>query len=154
VVEIAADIEDITQTIWSTMFDLPLEAAGPAVLGSEPVLTGCVQIVGGWNGAVMLQCPMSLASTLTEQMFQAGTVPTLEEIRDALGELTNVLGGNLKATLPGPSHISLPTVAIGSDYELGVIDASSVTAVSFSCDGHPLRVTLFEGSNAADDADA
>jgi chemotaxis protein CheX len=78
-------------------------------------------------------------------MFQADEAPSGEEIRDALGELTNVIGGNVKALFPGPSALSLPTVAVGSDYDLGVIDASATRTVSFTCDGQPLVVTLFEG---------
>jgi len=36
---------------------------------------------------------------------------TSDEIGDALGELANVLGGNVKAMLPAPSTMSLPTVS-------------------------------------------
>lgn len=142
---IEADIEDITRTLWSTLFDLPLSVAPAVALGPGPVVTGCVQIVGEWRGAVMLQCPISLAEILTEQMYQAELAPTLDEVRDALGELTNVIGGNVKALFPGPSRISLPSVAVGTDYELGVVETSSITEVPFICGGYPLRVKLFEG---------
>ena len=150
--QIEADIEDITQTIWGTLFDLPLSGARASPLGPEALLTGCVQIVGGWRGAVMLQCPMSLAVTLTEQMFRSGSAPSVDDVRDALGELTNVIGGNVKALFPGPSQLSLPAVAVGSDYDLGVVDASAVT-VAFTCDGQPLTVTLFEGGRNGDPGD-
>ena len=148
--EIEAEIEQITHAIWASLFKLPLTTDGTGGASSEPAVTACVQIVGAWQGAVMLQCPVSLGTTLADQMFQAGSVPTLEEVRDALGELTNMLGGNLKAVLPGPSQISLPTVAVGSDYDVGVPDATVLTRVSFTCDGEPLHVTLFEATVKAD----
>jgi chemotaxis protein CheX len=141
-----AEIDDITRTIWGTLFDLALNAARPSPLGPESVVTGCVQIVGRSRGAVMLRCPMSLACTLAEQMFRAGSAPSLDDVRDALGELTNVIAGNVKALLPGPSQLSLPAVAVGSDYDLEVVDAGDVTTVSFTCDGQPLMVILFEGA--------
>lgn len=144
---IEAEIDDITRTIWETLFDLPLNGARPSPLGPETVLTGCVQVVGTWRGAVMLQCPMSLASTLTEQMFRSGSAPSVDDVRDALGELTNVIAGNVKALFPGTSQLSLPAVAVGSDYEMGVIDAGAATTVAFTCDGEPLTVTLFEGTH-------
>jgi chemotaxis protein CheX len=150
VAEIAAEIEQITQSIWGSLFELPLSADGSGFVSSEPAVTACVLIVGAWHGAVMLQCPLSLASTLADQMFQSGSEPTLDEVRDALGELTNMLGGNLKAVLPGPSQISLPTVAVGSDYDVGVPDAKVVTRVPFVCDGEPLLVTLFEAEVKSD----
>ena len=33
-----------------------------------------------------------------------------EDVDDALGELANVVGGNVKAVLPGPSVLGLPEV--------------------------------------------
>jgi chemotaxis protein CheX len=143
--ELEAQIDDITRTIWGTLFDLPLNRAGPAPLGPETVVTGCVQIVGSWRGAVMLRCPMSLASTLADQMFRSGSALSVDDVRDALGELTNVIGGNVKALFPGTCQLSLPAVVVGSDYDLGVVDTSAVTTVAFTCDGQPLMVTLCEG---------
>ena len=35
-----------------------------------------------------------------------------EDIEDALGELANVVGGNVKAVLPGPSALGLPEVGV------------------------------------------
>jgi CheY-specific phosphatase CheX len=144
------DIKDIAMTIWATLFELPLEDGDAAPLGPESTVTSCVQIDGAWHGAVVLQCPLTLARTLTAAMFQADTAPELDEIHDALGELANMLGGNVKALLPGPSRISLPAVAVGSDYHLSVVGTDAVTSLSFACDGHPLRITLLQQSGQAD----
>lgn len=143
--DIDTDIEDITRTIWATLFELPLRVEGESRLGSESLMTACVQVVGAWTGAVILQSPMTLARTLADQMFQSDRPLTLDEVRDALGELANMIAGNVKALFPGPSRISLPTVAAGNDYQFDVVDGSAVSTVFFSCDGEPLRVTLFQG---------
>jgi chemotaxis protein CheX len=143
------DIKDIARTIWSTLFELPLEDGDAAPLGPESTVTSCVQIDGAWQGAVVLQCPLTLALTLTAAMFQADAAPEIDEVHDALGELANMLGGNVKALLPGPSRISLPAVAVGSDYQMSVVGTNTVTSVSFTCDGHPLRVTLLQQSGQA-----
>jgi CheY-specific phosphatase CheX len=87
---------------------------------------------------------MALARALADQMFQTNEPLTLDEVRDALGEFTNMIAGNVKALFPGPSRISLPAVAAGSDYRFDVVDGSALTTVSFSSDGQPLRVTLFQ----------
>ena len=34
----------------------------------------------------------------------------LEEVQDALGEISNMIAGNIKPLLPGASRISLPSV--------------------------------------------
>ena len=145
---ISTDIESITRTIWATLFDLALEPGDEGGIGPEPSVTSCVQIDGAWHGALVMKCPMSLARTLTAQMFQAESDPDLDEVRDALGELANMLGGNVKALLPAPSQISLPAVAIGSDYELSVVGTSELARVSFSCDDQPLLITLLQRSVA------
>jgi chemotaxis protein CheX len=146
VVTISADIESITKSIWATLFDLSLELGHSGGIGPEPSVTSCVQIDGAWHGALVMTCPMPLARTLTAQMFQAESTPDLDEVRDALGELANMLGGNVKALLPAPSQISLPAVAIGSDYQLSVVGTSQVARVSFSCDGQSLVITLLQRS--------
>jgi hypothetical protein len=38
-----------------------------------------------------------------------------EDIEDALGELANVVGGNVKAVLPGPSVLGLPEVGVAPE---------------------------------------
>ena len=149
---IDADMKDIAMTIWATLFELPLEDADAAPLGRESTVTSCVQIDGAWQGAVVLQCPLTLARTLTAAMFQTDTAPEPDEIHDALGELANMLGGNVKALLPGPSRISLPAVAVGSDYHMSVVGTNAVTSLTFTCDGHPLRVTLLQQSGQPDPA--
>ena len=147
-VTISADIESITRTIWATLFDLSLELGHEGATGAEPSVTSCVQIDGAWHGALVMMCPMPLARTLTAQMFQAESTPDLDEVRDALGELANMLGGNVKALLPAPSQISLPAVAIGSDYQLTVVGTSELARVPFTCDGQLLLVTLLQRSPA------
>lgn len=143
-----ADMEGITRAIWATLFDLSLELGHPGEISRESSVTSCVQIDGGWNGALLLRCPMPLARTLTTQMFQAEAEPGFDEVRDALGELANMLGGNVKALLPARAQVSLPAVAIGTDYELSVVGTSEVARVMFSCDDQPLLVTLVQRPTA------
>jgi CheY-specific phosphatase CheX len=150
VAPIDADIKDIARSIWTTLFELPLEDGDAVQLGPESTVTSCVQIDGAWQGAVVLQCPLTLGRKLTAAMFQADTAPELDEVHDALGELANMLGGNVKALLPGPSRISLPAVAVGSDYQMSVVGTTTLTALFFTCDGEPVRVTVLEQSGQAD----
>lgn len=143
--EIDVDIEEITRTVWGTLFEAPLQTEDPedrSALERGTTVTSCVQIRGAWGGGVVVQCPWDLAHRLTSQIFGDASTPGPDDVRDVLGELANVIGGNIKALLPAPSTISQPTVAMGSDYELSVVGTIPVSTVSFRCDGHPLQVTL------------
>lgn len=149
--DLQSDMSEIAQSIWETMFVLPLEPAGEVqLLADGPLMTGCVQIDGAWNGAVMLQCPEPLAIQLSAELFRPESSTSPEEVRDTIGELTNMLAGNVKALLPQPSRISLPAVALGADYDLRVIGTQVVAAVSFVCAGSPLVVTLLQSVAAAE----
>lgn len=144
--KIEADLEDIVRTIWQTLLGLPVEPGRHGELGPDSTVTGIVHIDGAWHGAVLLQCPGRLAATLASAMFQSGDTPGRDEVRDALGELTNMVAGNAKALLPEPSAISLPVVAFGSDYEIDVVGTVVVARVPLVCDGLPLAVTLVQRS--------
>ena len=56
---------------------------------------------------------------------------SLDDVRDALGEITNMIGGNVKALLPTPSRLSLPTVVEGADYAVTVPRTKPAGVVSF-----------------------
>ena len=56
-----------------------------------------------------------------------------EELLDALGELVNIIGGNLKAYLPQPCHLSLPAAVGGWDYMLRFPGSHEVSQVVFEC---------------------
>jgi CheY-specific phosphatase CheX len=139
-----ADIEDIVQAVWDSIFDLPIGSDRSARLGVDSTVTGCIQIDGAWRGAVLIQCPFALASTLTAVMFAADGAPPMEDVRDAIGELTNMVAGNIKSLLPERCQISLPAVALGSDQQFTVVGTEVVTSVGFSCDGLPLLITLLQ----------
>ncbi len=138
------DIKEIAASIWETLFSLPLDSEPGGVLADGSLVTGCVQIDGAWHGAVMLQCSEELAGQLAGELYDA-SAPNPDEVRDTIGELTNMLAGNIKALLPEPSRISLPTVALGADYAITVVGTQAVAAVPFRCAGSLLVVTLLQG---------
>jgi chemotaxis protein CheX len=111
----------------------------------EPFLTGCVSITGAWEGAVTLDCSAQLARKLAAVMMRQEPEQTsCDDIADALGELTNILGGNVKRLLPGPSRLTLPAVAEGRDYHLKVAGSQLLSEICFECEGEPMRVTLLQ----------
>lgn len=145
-----AEIDDIVRTIWTTLVELPIDAGdGPVPEGST--VTSIVNIDGAWHGAVLLQCSMTLASLMTASMVQGEDEPTSDDVRDVLGELTNVVAGNFKALLPQPCSISLPTVAFGTHYQIGVVGSDVLATVSFSCKDLPLVVSVVKRSGQAEE---
>jgi len=146
---IEKEICEYTESIWSSILSLK---AIPCSNGNENSendfsLAGCIQITGAWEGAVTIDFPMSLAKQVASIMFSLdGNDVESELIQDALGELTNMTGGNIKSLLPEPCYLSLPAVAF-TDSNLRVPGSEMVTNVTFKCSGENFRVSLLKKTN-------
>ncbi len=139
-----SEIDDIVTTVWSTLLELPIEAGGAELGPDESTVTGIVHIDGAWHGAVVLQCPLALGEQMASAMFRSDAGPTAEDVGDALGELTNVVAGNIKALLPEPCAISLPTIARGSHYAVNVVGTEPVVTARFTCNDLPVVVAFVQ----------
>jgi hypothetical protein len=105
-------VQSIAQEAWSALIGddeylVPLPGEHPA----DPI-SAWVEVVGPWTGAVVLTCARSTAEDLARCLLAEHAPPVLDEedVADGLGELANVVGGNVKAVLPGPSVLGLPEV--------------------------------------------
>jgi chemotaxis protein CheX len=106
----AATVQAIADDVWTSLVGdgevlVPLPVPAP-----EVTVSAWVQITGPWRGAVVVTCDEPTAIGLTECLLRARPPAVIEpeDVADALGELANVLGGNVKAALPGPSSLGLP----------------------------------------------
>jgi chemotaxis protein CheX len=137
-------VAQYTADVWGAVLGMeawPADRPPPAA--GRPTLTGCVHIAGGWQGVVMLVCPADLADRAAAAVFAvppADLAPDL--VHDAVGELTNMIGGNLKALLPPPAFLSLPTVTRGTDYTVHVPGTRTVIEQAFDCEGRSFLVAV------------
>jgi two-component system, chemotaxis family, sensor kinase CheA len=67
----------------------------------------------------------------------------LSRLRDGELGLTNMIGGNLKSLLPGPSRLSMPAVTVGAPTAHPAPGAVLVNTVSLACEGLPLTVGIW-----------
>ena len=105
-------VESIVQETWTALVGeeeviLPIPGELPA-----DVVSSWVDIVGPWTGSVVLTTAPDTAEELCRALLGPATPPVVddEDVADAFGEIANVVGGNVKAALPGPSGLSLPQV--------------------------------------------
>ncbi|HYX94203.1 MAG TPA: chemotaxis protein CheX [Geodermatophilus sp.] len=111
----------------------------PGDLPAE-TLSAWVDVVGPWTGSVVLTTGRQTAADLTRSLLgEAG--PELlehEDVADAFGEIANVVGGNVKAALPGPSALGLPEVGDGP----AVRNPQDVVRVDVLWRGQPLSISV------------
>ena len=141
------DLIGMNEQIWTFMLGLPISASEfPEIPTQHGCSIGaCVLLVGAWQGAVRLDCTTSLAQRAAAALVGKPSQDlSPDEVRDTVGELANMMAGSVKALLPQPTHISLPSVADGNDYELSVRRGRLLLQCPFSCEGEPLLVSLIE----------
>lgn len=112
---------------------------------SSSMISSLVGIAGEWNGAVIVGCSPPLAARLASLMFGVPEAEvTREHLEDTMGEMANMVGGNVKSLIPPPNSLSLPTVVEGRDYRVRVPGATVAHDIVLRVDGEPIRVTVLE----------
>lgn len=138
------EIVEVVDAVWRSMLGLEVERIDNDVEPAPgPVMTASVLITGAFEGGVTLQLPSSAGGSLAALMFGIDeTDVTGEEIVDAVGELANMIGGNIKALVAQPARLSLPTVAEGESYTMSFPGTVVTHRVAVGYDSHVLRVVL------------
>ena len=141
----STDVEQVTEEIFAAVLGLQigLDTSGGVTAGR--VITGMVQITGDWRGAVAIELSEPLARQATAIMFgMEPDEPAGEDIRDTVGEIANMTGGNVKSLLGGTCQLSLPSVTEGAEYEVSVPGTAVTQVVGFRCGDERLRVSILE----------
>lgn len=130
---------DIVQTVWKCTLSLDIV---PCDLSAPTATAECrstVTIEGAWNGTLSISCPADLTREAAAVFFGRPPAELSDrEALDALGELANMTGGNLKAVLPGPCRLSTPR----STAVAAAAASAGTLRQDFSCDGRRFSVEL------------
>ncbi len=140
------DITQYTELIWKNVLGMEVAKSEKVYQPDhlDNALASCVHISGEWSGTVTLHCPSTLARKAAAIMFSVSEAEAeLQDIQDALGELANMTGGNLKAMFPEPCYLSLPTVAV-TNFNLRVPGSELVCLISFTCENKPFSISVLK----------
>lgn len=141
------DLAGLAGAIWISIVG---QEAGPSYVSAEELatqrtVTACVHISGGWHGSVSMVLPAGLAEQVASLMFDVPAAElTAEEVLDAVGELANIAGGNVKGLIDEPSELSLPVVADGSSYTLAMPGSVVTASVVLDHEGIPFALQIHE----------
>jgi chemotaxis protein CheX len=139
------DLARIVQSVFLTMMDLDVAASDEPWADAPDIVTSAVHFVGDWQGAALVECHERQACQFAVR-FMGIDLPAAidDDVRDVMGELANMVAGNLKSLLPRGVVLSLPSVVVGSDYGLSVCGVSAVERITFSSATGNFRITLIE----------
>jgi chemotaxis protein CheX len=132
--------------IFRTMIDTetwPL-AETPSTLPEHPIV-GAVYLSGEWSGAMLLETWAGQAFVWTHKLLSVPAPTTLDDdVRDCVGELTNMVAGNLKSLLPFKIELSIPSVVEGRQFTLRLIGGHQKIKVDFASPEGPFSITLVQ----------
>ena len=107
-----------------------------------------VSITGSWTGHVVYASSAAAARRAAAAFLamDAGAVGP-EDLSDVLGELANIVGGNVKAMLPAGCFLSLPQVVLAPDSATRYPNAERVTGLYGLWEGEPVSISMWQSRN-------
>ncbi len=146
--EHAQYIIDSTQEIFSSMIMLEVTPGQPYERAHEPLrnsISGIIGLAGSTKGLLAIHLPNSAALAVTTAFLGMEVEEIDDDVRDAIGELANMVAGNLKSALdPSGSDIklSMPSAVHGEEYSIDCLANSQTVTVPFSFNGDNFLVEL------------
>ena len=121
-VEISDRIIESTIEIFTGMVMMDIAVAGPAMSQLGPLqqsITGMVGLAGLHKGVLAIHIPHQVAFDITSSFLGMNVDEINADVQDAIGEIANMLGGNLKTILSDKGkdiQLSLPSTISGDQY--------------------------------------
>lgn len=138
------DVWSVVEAVWESLLGAWPAPVAPAGVG-EDWLSAVVTVDGDWRGEVSLSCSLRTAQHMSRTMLEvAGDEPDpdVEDVEDAMREVVNVIGGNVKALVPGGRSLGLPVLAVGSP----AVDGDLVGELHVGWPGRYARVAVWRNS--------
>jgi chemotaxis protein CheX len=146
------DLSEIAEQVWASYLDQggeqPLFPMGPlAPEGEQPSTDVCasVSISGSWHGHVVVECSNETARHAAAALLAMELDElTGDDLVDAVGELANIVGGNVKSTLPAACVVSLPQVVMGAGARSRWPGATQVCELLAMWQGEMISISVWQ----------
>ncbi len=101
----------VTQQVFSLMAGMEVYPTATALPETDMFLESVLNYLSVCKGSLVLECSAPVAFAFTERLMNVPT-PThfSEDVKDSMGELVNMIGGNLKGLLSVDTVLSAPLV--------------------------------------------
>ncbi len=151
------EVRQITEATWKIVLGEELQSSPGRFVPKEipDLIATCAHITGDWELAVVLYCSAKLARHAATAIFGADEADTtIEDIHDAMCEMINIIGGNLKGILSGTTHLALPSLVKGGDFNLMFPRHVLLSEAQFSYREEPIVVMLLGEDKLVPQVDA
>jgi len=135
----------IAQDAFSAMAGIDLGSCDSHSVHDEMLISALLHYNDGAGGSVLIECGQKLAFELTSRVMSVPAPDFLDnDVRDVIGELANIIGGNLKALMPPDTRISMPEVLNGPEGRLFLSSEKRLSRICLACDIGCCSVSLLD----------
>ncbi len=146
------DVAQIVESVFGTMLGLEVSQGGTPSCPDLNQLTSGVHLTGAWNGALLVDCGAEQACRFAGRLLSMDPPGRVDDdVRDALAELANMIGGNLKCLLPSGIQLGIPSVVDGGAYHFRIPGTEVLERMAFQCADGSFWITVLRGRT--EDAD-
>lgn len=152
------ELDDLVRKAVAKAFDTMLnieviaESPEPGAWNGDPCVAGSVGFIGRLTGVVYIHSSVSFARHITTRMLgiQESEIDGDEMVNDVIGELTNMVVGQIKSQLSDqgmPCVLTIPSIVRGSQFEIEAVSSTTRKVSMFRCGKDRLAVeTLIKPS--------
>ncbi len=146
--ELDEKIIESVKEIFSSMIMMDITVSDENPGESTPLtdsISGIIGLAGLRKGVMAIHLPNSVAMAITGSFLGMEVTEIGEDVEDAVGELANMLGGNVKTILSEKGRdieLSMPSTISGHKYEFQSTKEAEQTTISFVCDAGKFIVEL------------
>lgn len=108
-------------------------------------ISGVIGLAGTHKGVLAIHIPNKVAMAITSAFLGMDVDEMSEDVEDAVGELANMLGGNVKSILSENGRdisLSLPSTITGQHYDFQPTKEAERIIIPFRCDAGEFAIDL------------
>jgi len=139
---------DAATTVLETMAFTPVQAGQPYVKKDSLAkgdVSGIVGLTGEASGTISVSFTEGSILPIVSNMLGETIEEMNDEIRDAVGEIANMISGQSRKILEEDGRLvdaAIPTVIMGKNHSIGHMTRQSVTAIPFVTDHGEFTIEL------------
>lgn len=147
--EIALGARDV----FSTMLMVELENEAVVINQRLPLpsnLSAMIGLGGGIRGVLAVHCPAAVAKAITSTFLGMEVQELDEDVKDAIGEIANMVAGNLKVSFAGEGvdiELAIPTSVVGESFNVCGAARAQRVIVPLRMSGDPFWIELMYVAN-------
>ncbi len=135
--------------VFTAMTSLEVAAGAPVRNSMEVMpsnISGSIGFAGDVSGALVVLCPVKTATAITADLLGMEVEDLGDDVRDAVGELVNMVAGGFKSSLARDGillNISIPITVIGKGFRVSGPSRSQRIIFPFACEQYEFWIDLY-----------